>query len=385
MKLVFWCALAVTFYTFVLYPAILFVLHVMRKPQAGPPGEMPAYQPSVSFIITAYNEERVIEKKILNTLDLRYPRDKLQIIVVSDNSDDATSSIVQKYRDRGVLLLELPRRAGKTSAQNEAVKTATGEILVFSDANSMWKPDALERLTRHFASNKTGYVCGQLKYTSTGSNSGYSEGLYWKYEMLLRRLESSLHSVTAGNGAIYAVRAADYVNIPALYSHDLEMPHLVVARGKRAVYEPAATATERAASNDKEEYRRKIRMLSRTWHRIIRSPCLYNPLQYGIKYAWMMVSHRLFRYLVPFFQITVYWTNWHLWPQGYVYRSIFVAQTLFYLLALAGYILRLQNRFFYLPYYFCMFNLASLVGFVHAVTGRVSATWDKAESTRAVE
>ncbi|MBF7081407.1 glycosyltransferase family 2 protein [Desulfallas sp. Bu1-1] len=386
MKLVFWCTLALTFYTFVLYPVILLVLHLAKKPETKPAGIMPAtYQPNVSFIIAAHNEEAVIEKKIFNTLDLRYPRDKIQIIVASDNSTDATNDIVKRYQNKGVLLLDLRRRGGKTRAQNEAVKMASGEILVFSDANSMWKPDALEQLMRHFTDNKTGYVCGQLKYVNTGSNSGYSEGLYWKYEMLLRRLESSLHSVTAGNGAIYAVRAADYVNIAELYSHDLEMPHLMVAKGKRAIYEPAAIAIEKTASNSQEEYRRKIRMLTRTWHRVIYGPCLYNPFKYGVKYAWMMVSHRLFRYLFPFFQIIIYLSNCCLWKQGLIYQGLLISETLFYLLALAGYLLPLKSKLFYLPYYFCMFNYASLAGFVKAATGKVSTTWDKAESTRAAD
>jgi len=305
--------------------------------------------------------------------------------VASDNSTDATNDIVKSFQAKNIMLIDLQSRGGKTRAQNQAVKTATGEILIFSDANSILKQDAVQKLVKYFADEQIGYVCGQLKYVNQVNNSEYSEGLYWKYEMILRSLESSIHSVTAGNGAIYALRAADYVYVEDLYSHDLEMPHLMVAKGKRAIYEPTAIAYEKAAANASEEYQRKIRMLARTWHRIIKGACLYNPVKYGFKYAWMMISHRLLRYLVPFFHISLYLANCFLWRQGLLYQMALLTQTLFYSLALTGYLLHLRNKLFYLPYYYVMFHLTVLVGFYKALSGNISGTWEKAESTRTTD
>lgn len=383
MKMMFWVSLTLLLYTFLIYPSLLLLFTAIKARKGVVCGTTcENYQPRVSFIIAAHNEEKIIEEKIINTLALDYPPECIQIIVVSDNSNDSTNDIVKRYQDKNVLLLNVKDRKGKTHAQNMAVLKASGEILVFTDANSMWAPRSLQLLVNQFADNKAGYVCGQLRYADTASSSGYSEGLYWKYEMFLRGRESLLHSVTAGNGAIYAVRACLYPRVSPLYSHDLELPHRMVAKGKLAVYEPQAIAFEKAATSTREEYRRKIRMLSRTWHRILHGTSLYNPFKYGAVYTWMMVSHRLLRYLVPFFQLTLLASSFLLWGQGLFYRAALMGQVLFYLLAALGAIFHLQQRPFYLAHYFCMFNFASLAGFYRAVTGKVSPIWEKAQSTR---
>ena len=384
MELAFWILLLITFYTLFIYPVILVVLKMfLRRDKSSFSACAPdTNQPLVSFIIAAHNEEKVIYNKLLNTLDLEYPGDKMEIIVASDNSTDATNQIVRDFPHRKVILLALGEHKGKTNAQNKAANVAAGKVLVFSDANSIWEKNSLRNLLKPFACQRVGYVCGQLRYINTAAGSGYSEGLYWKYEMLLRICESDLLSVTAGNGAIYAVRATDYIKINPLYCHDLELPHLLVAKGKRALYEPTATAAEKAGDSAGEEYGRKVRMLTRTWHRIITGSCLYNPIKYGIAYSWMMVSHRLFRYLMPFLQIAVFVFSCFLWRCNLFYQVILAVQVIFYFLALAALLFKLQNKFFYLPYYFCIFNYASLVGFYNALTGKISPTWEKADSTR---
>ncbi|MFA5384035.1 MAG: glycosyltransferase family 2 protein [Eubacteriales bacterium] len=384
MKILFWATAALTFYTFFLYPVFLSLLvWITLKRRPEPPGlpNKPEW-PRVSLIIAAHNEEKVIEKKLLNTAELDYPPGKLEVIVVSDNSTDSTNELVRKYENKGVILVEVDQRRGKTFAQNQAARVATGKILFFSDANSIWEKDALWRLAERFENPRTGYVCGRLKYVNEETGSGFSEGLYWRYELSLRFLESRLFSVTAGNGAVYAVRAGDYMEIDDLYCHDLELPHELVKRGKLALYEPAAVGCEKAAGEVEEEYARKVRMLSRTWRRILTGPSLYNPFKYGAVYSWMMISHRLLRYLVPFFQIIIFGSSWFLRNSGPVYAAAFAAQLAFYALALAGKVFKLENRLFFVPYYFCMFNLASLVGFFKAQTGNVSPVWEKADSTR---
>lgn len=384
MELLFWGSLILGFYTFFIYPGMLLILtRLSGRLKPSGPGPTPAlFQPRVTFIIAAHNEEAIIEKKLLNTLTMDYTGAKLQIIVASDGSTDTTNQIVRRYQQQGVSLLDLQQRKGKTHAQNRAAGVAGGEILVFSDANALWAKDALALLVQPFCNPKVGYVCGQLKYVHTKDNGGYSEGLYWKYELLLRRLESSLLSVTAGNGAIYAVRAADYVQIAPLYCHDLELPHTMVAQGKRALYEPLALATERVAENPREEYGRKIRMLARTWHRIITGPSLYNPFKYGLVYTWMMVSHRLCRYLMPLIQIVFLLATALLWKQGVFYQGALMLQAVFYLLALGGWLFGFQSKIFTLPYYFNLVNFSSLLGFLYALGGKVAPTWEKAPSTR---
>ena len=384
MEILFWLAAVLTFYTFFLYPVFLslFVrLLPKREPEPLRYPDEPEW-PRISLIIAAHNEEKVIEKKLLNTAEIDYPHGRLEVIVVSDNSTDGTNELVRKYEHKGVILVEVDRRRGKTFAQNQAVRMATGGILVFSDANSIWEKDALQRLAKCFDNPKTGYACGRLKYINEETGSGFSEGLYWKYELYLRFLESRLFSVTAGNGAIYAVRASDYFEIDDLYSHDLELPHEMVVRGKLALYEPAAVACEKATQKVEEEYTRKVRMLSRTWRRILTGPSLYNPFKYGPVYSWMMFSHRLLRYLVPFFQVIIFSASWFLKCVSPVYIIAFTIQLAFYALAVAGKVFNLKNRLFFVPYYFCMFNLASLVGLFKALSGNVSPVWEKADSTR---
>lgn len=384
MKMLFWVSLTLLLYTFFIYTSLLLLFTAIkaRKGELVRGTTCENYHPQVSFIIAAHNEEKIIEEKIINTLALDYPPECIQIMVASDNSNDSTNDIVRRYQDKNVLLVNVKDRKGKTHAQNMAVLKTSGEILVFTDANSMWDPKSLQLLVNQFAQGKAGYVCGQLRYVDTASSSGYSEGLYWKYEMFLRGQESMLHSVTAGNGAIYAVRACLYPRVSPLYSHDLELPHRMVAKGKLALYEPRAIACEKAAASTREEYRRKIRMLARTWHRILHGPSLYNPFKYGAVYSWMMVSHRLFRYLVPLFQLSLLASSFLLWGQGLFYRAALTGQLLFYFLAALGAIFHLQQRPFYLPHYFCMVNFASLAGFFLAATGKVSPIWEKAQSTR---
>ncbi|HAG12073.1 MAG TPA: glycosyl transferase family 2 [Desulfotomaculum sp.] len=384
MKILFWAAAALTFYTFFLYPVFLsLVVRMILKRKPEPPG-LPDEQewPRVSLIIAAHNEEKVIEKKLLNTAELDYPPGQLEVIVVSDNSTDGTNEIVRKYENKGVILVEVDQRRGKTFAQNQAARAAAGKILFFSDANSIWEKDALWCLAARFENPGTGYVCGRLKYINEETGSGFSEGLYWRYELYLRFLESSIFSITAGNGAVYAVRAGDYLEIDDLYCHDLELPHELVKRGKLALYEPAAVAWEKAAGEAEEEYARKVRMLSRTWRRILTGPSLYNPFKYGPVYSWMMISHRLLRYLIPFLQIIIFSSSLFLKNSSPVYLAAFTAQLVFYALALAGKVFKLKNRLFFVPYYFCMFNLASLVGFFKALSRNVSPVWEKADSTR---
>ena len=220
--------------------------------------------PVVSLIVAAYDEQEVIEAKVANALALDYPREKLELIVASDGSADAT---VERARAAGAdLVLDLPR-GGKVVAQNAGAERASGEIVAFSDANCLWAPDALRHLVEAFADPGVGYVCGQVRFTDPGG--GNLEGAYWRYEMAVREMESALAGITAGNGGIYAVRRDSYVALPPSGSHDLSFPFALAKRGLRSLYAPRARAEERMVPTLEGEFARKRRMMVGLWDIVV--------------------------------------------------------------------------------------------------------------------
>jgi lipopolysaccharide/colanic/teichoic acid biosynthesis glycosyltransferase len=299
-EVVFWLCVALLVYAQVGYPLLLAALVRVRRarPVMAP---VPGHLPLVSLIVAAYDEEAVIARKVADALALDYPRDRLQIVVASDGSSDATA--VQARRAGADLVLELPR-GGKIRAQDAAVAASRGDIVAFSDANSTWEPDALATLVAAFGDPKVGYACGQVAFvqsdpTHPGTNQ---EGLYWRYEMALRALESRLGSITAGNGAIYATRRTSYIEVDPIMGHDLSFPFNMVKRGWRAVYVPAARATEKMVPSIEGEFARKRRMMSHTWPIVVRGGLL-SPRGYPPLYALMIASHRALRYVAPFLHV----------------------------------------------------------------------------------
>lgn len=304
LEIVFWVAAALLVYTHVVYPALVAVAAKMRHPFAPGHTQRPPLRnslrnslrrsPLVSLIVAAHQEEAVIAEKIANALALDYPAGLLEVIVCCDGSPDATA---ERARQAGAhKVLELSHR-GKHRAQDAGVEVATGELFAFSDANSMWEADALAELVQRFADDEVGYVCGQVQFLdAAGTNQ---EGLYWRYEMWLRANESRLRSVTAGNGAIYAVRRQAYLFADLLKGgHDLSLPYNLVKRGWRAVYEPSARATEKMVPSVEGEFRRKRRMMTQAWPNVLYGG-LASPRGYGLVYSWMILSHRLLRYATP--------------------------------------------------------------------------------------
>lgn len=293
LAIVFWVCVGALFYGQFLYPLIVAALAPRRRPAQPLPDDA---LPSVSLIVAAHAEADVIAAKVANALALDYPRDRLQVIVACDGSPDETARLA---REAGAdLVLELPR-GGKMRAQNEAVAVARGEIYAFSDANTMWDSDALRRLIDVLAADDVGYVCGRVTFVrDSGAGATNQEGLYWRYELWLRERESRLKSITAGNGAIYAVRAATYKRIAPRLGHDLSLPFSTVKLGERALYEPAARASEAMVPSVEGEFRRKRRMMTFAWPIVLRGGML-SPRGYDPVYAWMIFSHRLLRYAAP--------------------------------------------------------------------------------------
>jgi cellulose synthase/poly-beta-1,6-N-acetylglucosamine synthase-like glycosyltransferase len=315
LEILFWLSAGLLLYAQFGYPLLL---GLWSRP-AAPAAERDEY-PSATLIIAAYAEAPVIEAKVKNALALDYPRDRLQIIVACDGSPDETPALA---RAAGAdLVLDLPHH-GKMAAQNAAVEQATGEILAFSDANTIWEPDALKRLTDALDEPGVEYVCGRVNFVNqTGDNQ---EGVYWRYEMWLRARESALASITAGNGAIYAVKPAAYRKIAPVTGHDLTLPFRTVKLGGRALYAPAARASEVMVPDISGEFRRKRRMMSFAWP-IILGGGMLKPGGYGARYTWMIFSHRVLRYKAPFLHLLAFITSAMLAPDSTLFLVLLLLQ-----------------------------------------------------------
>jgi len=298
LEIVFWLCAALIVWTQVGYAAALAAIAGVRGPGPVRPAPVRGSEPELSLIVAAHDEEAVIEAKVRNALALDYPRERLEVIVACDGCTDATAA---RARAAGAdLVLELAR-GGKIRAQDAAVERARGELVAFSDANALWDPNAARTLVGAFSDPRVGYACGQVRFVQAvaGREGDNQEGVYWRYEMAVRALESRLSSITAGNGAIYATRRDTYIVVDPVMGHDLSLPFNEVKRGRRAVYVPEALATEKMVPTIGGEFARKRRMMSHTWPILLRGGML-SPRGYPPGYALMVLSHRVLRYALPF-------------------------------------------------------------------------------------
>jgi cellulose synthase/poly-beta-1,6-N-acetylglucosamine synthase-like glycosyltransferase len=379
LELIFWLSGAVVAYVYIGYPLLLKLAHMAF---GRVPSHPPAAEPPVTLVISAFNEEASIREKLENTLQLDYPADRLQVLVVSDASDDRTDDIVREFADRGVRLLRMAERGGKTVGLNAAIREASGEVVVFSDANAMYRRDALRRLSAPFADRTVGAVVGESTYHDSETASEASESLYWKYETAIKRLESETGSVVGGDGAIYAIRRGLYVPMRADALSDFVNPLQIVKSGHRCLYEPAAQSVEKAAEGFDREFRRKVRIVNRAWRAMLSMPELLNPFRHGF-FALKLISHKLLRWLAPVFLALLLAANFALLGRGALYAATLAAQLAFYALALTGHLLRHRERMprlLSVPYYFTMVNIASARGILDAFKGETYTTWTTARA-----
>jgi cellulose synthase/poly-beta-1,6-N-acetylglucosamine synthase-like glycosyltransferase len=373
VEIVFWLCAALILYTHAGYPLVLRALVGAKRRPTIEPGTAAELR-SVSLIVAAYDEEDVIEAKVANALALDYPREKLEVIVASDGSADAT---VERARAAGAdLVLDLPR-GGKVTAQNAAAERASGEIVAFSDANCLWAPDALGRLVEPFADPAVGYVCGQVRFTDP--DGGNLEGAYWRYEMAVREMESALAGVTAGNGGIYAVRRDAYIPLPPSGSHDLSFPFALAKRGLRSLYAPWARAEEKMVPTLEGEFARKRRMMVGLWDIVVGEGML-SPRGYSPLYAFELASHRLLRYLTPFLHLIAFVANLVLLGRGWVYDATLAIQVAFVASALLGRVLPLAPLRF--ARYYAVTTASIAAGLWDRARRGAPGTWEKAEGTR---
>jgi cellulose synthase/poly-beta-1,6-N-acetylglucosamine synthase-like glycosyltransferase len=374
-RLSFWLSFAFLVYVYFGYPLILAFLTAFKKRADTP--TLASY-PKVTLIISAFNEQDVIAAKLNNALELDYPRPLLQVIVVSDSSTDATDEIVSRFEPMGVLLVRQSSRLGKSSGLNLGVTHARGDILVFSDANALYQKDAILHLVKHFSNPKVGYVVGNARYVERASEtqSAHAEGLYWKLETWLKERESLFHSVIGGDGAIYAIRRVLYSPLEPTDISDFLNPLQIVDSGYLGIFEPEAISYEETAESFRKEYRRKIRIVSRSLNALRRVPGVLNPF-HETRHWFLLVSHKLLRWFAPVFMIAAL-VSAVLLLRFPLFRWIVALQLAFYVLALVGWLTsesKVTWKVSSFIYYFCLVNLASLIGCAKCLRGDISGVW----------
>lgn len=371
-------------FTMIGYPMLIRILgKLIRKKQIWEEAE-PQF-PSVTVLVAAHNEEKVIGRKIGNLLELDYPKEQLEIMVTSDYSTDRTNSIVedyiaqdQKYRIR---LHVTKEHKGKINAQNEAQKTIDTEILVMTDANTMFSRDAVKELVRPFSDPKVMYVCGASLYTNTDNDTADSENTYWNMELKTREAESGIQTITSGDGAIYAVRNQHYLHIPLIESHDSSFPVQYALQNYRAVFNPKAIAYEKAGENIHDEYKRKVRMNRTIFKNILPSVKIFNVFRYRW-FSFFYIGHRSLRYLLWINHLLVLISSIVLAKTNFMWSIIAGSQILFFGLGAYGLVFRPHQKAIRMVTYYSMTIFAQWKGAYDIVAGKAKPTWEKAESTR---
>jgi cellulose synthase/poly-beta-1,6-N-acetylglucosamine synthase-like glycosyltransferase len=358
------------------YPIILFILSRFAKNTSN---GFSSIQPSVTVIIPARNEASVIAKKINNLRHCNYPLDKIEILVVSDQSTDQTESIVKSFKDSNIRLISLQNRHGKTAAQNATVREAKGEIIVFSDANAMYDPDAVFHLVKHFEDPDVGCVSGELCYNNPeGSVVGEEENMYWKYEKWIKKLENQVGTILGANGSIYAIRRSEYIPLGPDIISDFIEPLLIAANRRKVIFEPLAKSYENSCIEFQEEFQRKQRIVSRSLYGLMKHAWLMNPFKHPVL-SFELISHKLLRWLSPFFMIMLFVSNTYLLIRSRAFLYFFMLQCIFYIISFLGLILKGNSRvsaIFFSPYYFCTINYAALLGVIDYLTGRPAVFWE---------
>jgi cellulose synthase/poly-beta-1,6-N-acetylglucosamine synthase-like glycosyltransferase len=380
-QIVFMAAIAVMAFIYVGYPALMLALSVVFRR----PVRRADITPRVSVIIAAYNEERDIEAKLKNTLALDYPRDRMEIIVASDCSTDRTDEIVRRFKKRGVILHRQPERFGKTVAQNRAVKVSSGEILVFSDATTMYEPDAIRKIVRSFADPEVGCVAGQLIYVDAAASAvGKGCRSYWGYEKFLKRCESHIGSLVGVSGCLYAVRRICHARLANDMIDDFVIATEIHLQGLRTVYEPEAIAMEDTNHRAKDEFRMRVRVIKQTISAMRRYSEALNPFRHKM-FAIQMITHKLLRYVAPLLLILALVSSGMASGSVEWLRLAFFGQLALYGSAIIGWIgerLKINLGPLAIPYYFALVNAASLVAFLKAMGGTPYIVWEPNRNAR---
>lgn len=377
MKAVFWGSLFIIVYVYIFYPVLVIILGRLFSNKSEVRHD---FYPSVSMVVSVYNEETILREKLKNCLDISYPENKIEFIFGSDGSCDETNDILENNRSFQIKSFIFPARRGKSKLLNELVPKATGDIILFSDANSMYEVNAVKKLVPYFADKNVGGVCGKLKLIDPiGSPGGEGESLYWRYENLIKNAEGLIYSVISANGAIFAVKKELLNPLPTdlPINDDFILTLQVLRNGKRVMYEPNAIAKEETSPDMESEFMRKVRIASLNFNAIPEMINLLNPMQGFV--AFSLFSHKLLRWFLPLFGISFFVSNLCLLNQGNIYNIFFLIQVIIFMGALLGYG---ADRIFgrsgpLIPfYYLAMVNLAIIVGAWRSLTGNQKQFWN---------
>jgi cellulose synthase/poly-beta-1,6-N-acetylglucosamine synthase-like glycosyltransferase len=373
MKIIFWTFILAILYVYLGYPVLVYLLSIVFKK----PIKKERIYPSVSIIISAYNEEENIENKIKSILSLDYPTDKLEVLIGSDGSTDNTEAIISRYQSGMIKLLRQERRSGKPSMLNLLANQAKGEILTFTDARQELGKNSLRELVDNFNDKKVGSVSSEMLFNNENKKGSSGIGLYWKYEKFIRSSESRIGSMLGATGAMYAIRKELFTELPKdLILDDVYIPLKIVQKGYRAIFEPEAKIYDKIAKSSKSEFLRKVRTLSGNFQVFIYLRELFNPFKSPI--AFQLFSHKLLRLIVPFLLIVIFISNIFILDNTF-YLTFMVLQCLFYALALIGILSKSANRLLNIPSMFCVMNLAAVVGLWKFATNKQSVMWQKSE------
>lgn len=369
-------SLFIPVYVYLGYPLLLMALNKLIK---GNNVDRAEITPTVSLIVSCYNEVDIIEQKISNCKVLDYPEHLLEIIFVSDGSDDGTDEVIKRYCNGHIKLIRQEGRLGKTMGLNLALAEACGEIVVFSDANAMYKEDAVKMLVRNFNDAAVGYVVGAAIYRDDEeSTAGTSENIYWKYEIFIKQIESKLHSVVGGDGAIYAIRKALYEPLDQQDINDFVNPLQIIAKGYRGIFDVDAVCYEQTAGDFDKEGKRKQRIVNRSFTGLMKNKVVLNPFRYGF-YSLELLSHKLLRWLIPFF-IMIAATGIVVLAQMKIelFQWVLLLGIIFTWSVLLGKVLKGWAgcpSILLIPYYFYLVNMNSMKGIFQSLRGNVQVTW----------
>lgn len=378
----FWVGVLIVVFTYVGYGLLAWVMVKIRGARSIPEDQRTDDQlPAVTLLIAAYNEIDILPAKLANCRALDYPKDKLNILFITDGSSDGSAELLGREDD--LIAIHQPARAGKIAAVKRAIPFVDTSITVFTDANTFLNPEAIRRMVADFQDPTVGAVAGQKRVISEGDASSGGEGLYWRYESFLKKKDSQWYSVVGAAGELYAIRTELFHQVPPDTILDDFMQTLLIAKdGYRVTYAPEAIAEEHASANVGEELKRKIRICAGGWQSMGRLLPLLNPFRYGVL-SIQYIGHRVLRWsLAPLLLPIVFLTNiWLLGPQAHwVYSLLMTGQLAFYGLALLGYLWRdrkLSIPGFFAPYYFVVMNYSVYAGFLRYWRGQQAASWEK--------
>lgn len=374
----FWISACIILYSYIGYPLLLFFVTLFKKSKNS---ENDDFLPKITILIAAYNEREIVKEKVQNTLSLNYPREKIRQVWVTDGSTDGTPEILKEYSEIDVIHGQ--ERLGKAAAINRAMATVDSPITVFSDANTFIHPNAILELVKPFNNPNVGCVAGEKKVLFTGNTSSSGESIYWKYESLVKRLESGTGSTLSAAGELFAIRTELYQDInPDTILDDFEISTQIALKGYSVKYSPYAVTSEKGSETLEEEKKRKIRIAAGGFQTLFRNPLLLNPFKKPVL-AFKYLSHKVLRWtivpvavlMIPLINLAILFNS-----QTFFYVISFILLSIFYVFGLTGYMLknnRYESHLFTLPYYLIIIHIAQLQGLVKYLSKRQSVKWEK--------